>query len=81
MRAAEHKNPKAGLNALVIRLGALQYTGSANAPYDPRPSTTLFENLSSLENAALRNEAPSLPADLHRTEIAEIGSAVLLPQM
>jgi hypothetical protein len=81
MRAAEHKSPKAGLNALVIRLGALQYTGGANAPYDPRPSTTLFENLSSLEDAALRNEAPSLPAGLHRTEIAEIGSAVLLPQM
>src|SRR5439155_12377472 len=45
MRAAERKDRQGGLNTLVIRLGALQRTGGTSAPYDPRPSATLFENL------------------------------------
>jgi len=81
MRAAEREKRITGLHTLVIRLVALQSTGSASAPYDPWSAATIFGNPASLEEAALRNEVSSLPRDLHPTEIADLGTVVLVPQM
>jgi len=77
----EREGGAPGVSALLIRLGALQDSAGTSVAYDPRPAAALFPNLPEMEEAALRNESTSLPADLRRVAVEEIGTAVVLPQM
>lgn len=81
MRTADRSGKPAFLDPLIIRLGALQRLGGPSAVFDPRPAAGLIEDLASWEERVLRNEVSDLPHDLHRAQIAEIGTAVVLPQM
>jgi hypothetical protein len=81
MTAAERAPGKRRLDILTVRLAALQGGGGVHVPHDPRLSATLFENLALLEEAAVRNELPSLPPDLERIGFAELGTTVVVPKM
>jgi hypothetical protein len=81
MNKAERGNPKqVGLSPVLIRLGALQNAAEVAAASDPRPATTLFQDLLYLEEATLRNELGSLPP-LQRGAVEQLGISVLIPQM
>jgi hypothetical protein len=81
MSKAERGNPKqVGISPVLVRLGALQNAAEVTHAADPRPATTLFQDLPYLEEATLRNELGSLPP-LQRGTVEQLGVSVLIPHL
>jgi hypothetical protein len=82
MTKAERATPKpVALSAIAIRLGALQNTAEVAHANDPRPAASLFEDLPSLEETAVRNELGKLPDPFSRGAVEDLGGSILIPQM